>query len=95
MIQQAKSAGIKVLLLTPTPDLSAKLDSKDDPLCQHAEQIRKLAKQYDVGLVDSLLAFQNAINSGEELKKLMSQGNHPNGKGHQLVAQELMKWFQF
>jgi acyl-CoA thioesterase-1 len=93
MIQQAQAAKVKVLLLTPTPDLAAKLDDPADPLNQHAEQIRQLAKEYGVGLVDSLAAFQQFAKGGGDVRTLMAQGNHPNGKGHELVAQALLAWF--
>lgn len=61
MITNATARGIKVILLTPTPDLRAKLDDPQDPLVQHAEQVRRLAAEYGVGLVDSLAAFQRAL----------------------------------
>lgn len=95
MIKQAKSHGIKVLLLTPTPDMSTITDGRDDVLLQHAEQIRQLAQQYNVGLVDSFLAFQNAVDAGEKLEGLMSQSNHPNAKGHKVIADRLMRFFKY
>jgi len=93
MIEQAQARGIAVLLLTPTPDLAAKLDDPADPLLQHAAQIREVAAEYKVGLVDSLAAFQKFTEAGGELGTLMAQKNHPNGKGHQLVADALAAWF--
>ena len=94
MITNATTRGIKVILLTPTPDQSAKLADPNDPLCQHAEQVRQLAREYKVGLVDSLAAFQHAIANGRALTNFMSQVNHPNRAGHELVARELLRWFQ-
>jgi lysophospholipase L1-like esterase len=93
MIEMALASHVKVLLLTPTADMGAHLDDAGDPLNQHAEQIRRLAAEYHVGLVDSLQAFQAAIKAGAPLKDLMAQGNHPNRRGHELVAVELLKWF--
>jgi lysophospholipase L1-like esterase len=93
MIAAAKAQGVKVLLLTPTGDLSAKLDNPQDPLNQHAAQIRQLAAEQGVGLVDSLAAFQKATQNGVKLSDLMSQGNHPNRAGHDLVAVALLSWF--
>ena len=93
MIEKALAAKIKVILLTPTPDQASKLDDPADPLNKNAEQVRKLAAQYHVALVDSLEAFKQAIKAGAKLPDLMSQGNHPNRKGHDLVAAELLKWF--
>ncbi len=93
MITNATVRGLKVILLTPTPDMAAKLDDPGDPLNQHAEQVRRLAREHDVGLVDSLAAFQRAVREGDSLANLMSQGNHPNRSGHDLVAAELLRWF--
>jgi lysophospholipase L1-like esterase len=93
MIERAIAAKAKIILLTPTPDLTAKLDDPQDPLNQHAEQIRRLAAEYHVGLVDSLAAFKQAIREGTKLEDLMAQSNHPNAKGHELVARETGRWF--
>jgi len=93
MIERAKARGIPVILLTPTGDTSAKLDNPDDPLNQHAEQIRRLAAEHRVGLVDSLAEFRRYIAGGGKLEDLMSQVNHPNRKGHELVAEALLQWF--
>lgn len=93
MIEACMANDITVILLTPTMDLSAKLDDPNDPLNQHAAQIRRLAAEYGVGLVDSLVQFQRHARDGGPLKDLMAQGNYPNRKGHELVAVELLKWF--
>lgn len=93
MIEAALKQGIKVILLTPTGDLSAKLDDPQDPLNLHAALIRRLAAEYHVGLVDSLAQFQNYVHAGGHLEDIMAQVNHPNRKGHELVTAELLKWF--
>ncbi len=93
MIEKAQAAGAKVILLTPTPEQSAKLDDPQDPLNEHAEQIRKLAAEFQVGLADSLAAFKSEIARGTELNNLMSQKNHPNARGHEIVEAEVEKWF--
>lgn len=92
MIEKALALKIKVILLTPTGDTSAKLDDPNDPLNQQAEQIRGLAKKYGVGLADSLDAIKKYIAAGGKLEDLMSQINHPNRKGHDLVVERLMEW---
>jgi lysophospholipase L1-like esterase len=93
MIEAALAARVKVILLTPTADLQSELDHPNDSLNQHAEQIRRLAAEYHVGLVDSLAQFKNQVQNGTQLASLMAQSNHPNRKGHELVAAELSKWF--
>jgi len=94
MIEKAKKRGVKVILLTPTPDLAANLDDPADRLNQHAAQVRQLAREHDVALVDSLAAARAYVEGGGKLKDLMSQRNHPNRKGHELVAKGLLEWFQ-
>ena len=93
MIQQAKAANVKVILLTPTADSTAKMDDPKDPLNLHAEQIRQLAAEHQVGLVDSLAAFKAETARGVPLNDLLAQKNHPNARGHALVVNELIKWF--
>lgn len=94
MILAAQRSGAKVILLTPTPDTAARLDESDDPLNQHAEQIRMLAAQYHVGLVDSLALFKQHLQEpGSKLADLMAQSNHPNRAGHELIAGALSEWF--
>ena len=93
MIEAARANSVKIILLTPTPDLSAHLDDPSDPLNLHAMQIRRLAAEYHTGLADSLASFQNYVQQGGRLPDLMAQVNHPNAAGHKLVAAELLKWF--
>ncbi len=93
MIAAAQKQSVKIILLTPTADLSARLDDPQDPLNQEAELIRRLAGEYHTGLVDSLAAFKNYVHQGGQLVDLMAQFNHPNAAGHTLVAAELLKWF--
>ncbi|QDU88834.1 hypothetical protein Pla175_22180 [Pirellulimonas nuda] len=93
MIEQASRRGVKVLLLTPTPDTHEDIADPDAPLALHAQQIRDLAAEFHVGLVDSYAAFQRFEERGGDLPSLMSQPNHPNRKGHELVTKELAPWF--
>lgn len=93
MIMAAKKRNIKLILLTPTTDVRSKLNDPKDPLNQHAKQIRNLAKEHNLPLVDSMQALKKKIQSGTDIKKLMSSVNHPNRKGHDIVVQEIMKWF--
>ena len=93
MIELAKLKEIKIILLTPTADKRAQLDDPNDPLNLHAKQIRQLAKEYQVGLVDSYALFKQYVKDGGDLNELMSQVNHPNRKGHELVVKELLQWF--
>jgi hypothetical protein len=52
-----------------------------------------LASEYKVGLVDSYLVFKKMKQNGTNLADYMAQNNHPNERGHQVVAIEISKWF--
>lgn len=93
MIELALAQNVKVLLLTPTGDWKANMLSPDDPIVQHAAQVRELAAEYGVGLVDSYQAFLDHLEANGTIKPIMAQSNHPNRQGHELVVEELKKWF--
>lgn len=95
MIKKAKSSNIKVILITPSPDQSVNYKNPENELKKHSDQIRKLALENKVGLVDSYQAFEFLYSDPEELEKYMSQVNHPNKKGHEIIAEEIIKWFSY
>ena len=37
--------------------------------------------------------FERYVKNGGKLQDIMSQVNHPNRKGHDLVANALLTWF--
>lgn len=95
MIHAALETGARILLLTPTHDLtqqSGRPANEGESLRQHAEQVRQLAKDFGVGLVDSFAAFQEYQG---DLQDLLAWCNHPNERGHGLVVREFLKWFPF
>lgn len=92
MIRKALAANIKVVLLTPTPDLSENILDDKTPLARHAEQIRKLAETYRVGLADVYAEFKRKAQNGDDIKTYMSQVNHPNERGHAVVAEIVAPW---
>lgn len=93
MVKEATQRNIKVILLTPSPDQRVNLLSENNELEQHTLQIRAMAEGNDVGLVDSYMMFKTRVMKGENLPDFMSQVNHPNQNGHQLIASELMRFF--
>ena len=96
MIEKALKRDIKLILLTPTSDSTQATGAAEEvrqPLQDHASQIRRLAREYDVGLVDSLAVFEKYQNEQGSLTDLMSWSNHPNAMGHEIVARELLRWF--
>lgn len=93
MIKDALDDGIKVILLTPSPDQRQDILDPQNPLVLHAKQIRQLASKYQVGLVDPLVLFQEIAREEGSVASHMSHVNHPNRKGHELIADKIVKWF--
>lgn len=94
MIEMALENNIKLILLTPSWDKSYFEQNESwTKLVMHAEQVRSLADEYNIGLSDSFNAFKYYINDGGDLTDLLSHINHPNRKGHELITMELAKWF--
>ncbi len=93
MIKQAKEQNIKVILVTPSPDQRVDYNDPNNELKKHTDQIIRLANENQVGLVDSYKAFEFLYARKKKLKRYMSQVNHPNEKGHGLIANEIMKYF--
>ena len=94
MIEKALDRNIKVILLTPSPDERLDILEPGNILEQHAIQVRTLAEEYGVGLVDSYALFKNKVLAGDSLSTYMSLFVHPNEKGHQLIAEGIMKYFE-
>lgn len=93
MIKMAKGKGIKVILLTPSPDQKVNFADPENDLKKHTDQICRLAAENQVGIVDTYKAFEFLYPDKEKLRQYMSQVNHPNEKGHELIAEGIMKWF--
>lgn len=94
MIEDALARNIKVILVTPSPDQRQDITSEENVLARHAAQIRKLAAKYHVGLADPFARFQQIAKEKGSVKEYMSHINHPNEKGHDMIAEELFKWFR-
>lgn len=94
MIQAALEQNIKIILLTPSPDQRLDILEPENPLVLHADQIKELAQQYHTGLADPFTQFQQIAASDEALSDYMSHVNHPNEKGHEIIAEEIIKWLK-
>ncbi len=97
MISQAQDVGVKLILLTPTWDVWGGLAGtpRDDALAGHAQLVRALAAEADVALADPFGGFEQYVAGGGEVADLLSWPNHPNCRGHELVADLLMRWIPF
>lgn len=93
MIKSALKKKINIILLTPSPDQGVNLSDPENELEKHTNQIRDLSKKYNTGLVDSYSIFKKIKTDCDCIADYMSQINHPNEKGHALIAAEIMKYF--
>lgn len=91
MIRAAKEAGVPVVLITPTGDAKADMANPADPLTQRAALSRKIAAAEKVILADVSAAWLAELAKGTAQADLLSQGNHPNLRGHQLAADAILK----
>jgi len=94
MINKALNEKLKVILLTPSPDQRVDILEPGNVLDQHAAQIKSLVENHGIGLADSHAAFKKRMKKGDSLSYYMSQVNHPNKKGHQLITDELIRFFK-
>jgi hypothetical protein len=94
MLLKAKKRKVKVILLTPTPDLKEDIKSDLAPLQGMAVMIRDVAYKNGVGLIDSYKIFKDLALSGQDLQQYMAQNNHINAAGHKLVAEEIIRVFR-
>lgn len=93
MIEAALAKKIKVILLTPTPHQNYNILDPNNGYEVFKDEVINLAKKYNVGLVDSYSLFKAKIAAGHPVTEYMSQVNHPNAAGHQIIADEIVKWF--
>ena len=91
MIESAKTHQIPLILITPT---GTRFDDFKDPtnaLSIRVALIRKLGKEYDLPVADVSAAWQKVLDGGTPQESLLSQGLHPNAKGHAIAAQEILR----
>lgn len=94
MIISAIKKGIKIILLSPSPDQRVNILEANNVLEQHRAQIKSLSEKYGIGFVDSYELFHQKLVSAEPISNYMSQVNHPNEKGHGLIANRIVKYFK-
>ena len=89
----ALAKNIKIVLLTPTPDMEEDIKCDNTPLEKYSNQALALGKQYDIPVIDSYHIFKFFLARENNLNDYMAQSNHLNALGHKLVANEICKLF--
>jgi lysophospholipase L1-like esterase len=106
-IEKLRARGAKVTLMTPNPmRWTAELkklygkppydptdaDGFNRTLRPYAEEVRRIAREEKVPLVDVFLAFEEeGRKPGGSIDALLLDGMHPNEKGHRLAADRLIE----
>lgn len=98
MIEDALKEEIKVMLITPVVDcqqLYYDQESRTASDEDYANMIRKLADEYGIALADPWASFEQLLKRGADVHDYLTYVNHPNVLGHQVIADEIMRWFPF
>jgi len=94
MISKALEEDIKIILLSPSPDQRVQILEPQNELELHTKQIEELAKTFNIGYVDSYTQFKRKVLAGDSISSYMSQVNHPNAKGHELISKSILEYFK-
>ncbi len=105
-VKKLKSQKKQIILMTPnplrwTPKLRkiygkppykpADEDGFNTFLTQYAHQVRQLAKEEEIQLIDIYQIFEDyGKKENQSVSDLLLDGMHPNEQGHQMIAKELM-----
>lgn len=91
MIEAAIAKQIKVVLLSPSPDLGEDILDEHTALAKYTNMIHQLGQEFQIPVVDVYKQFKTMKSSGTDLSNFMSQGNHPNELGHTVILLAIVK----
>jgi lysophospholipase L1-like esterase len=86
MIRMALKRNIKVVLMTPTPDISEDILDVNALLAQHTNQILDLGREFRIPVINPYDKFKEIKQHSKNLNSFMAQSNHINKDGHMIVA---------
>lgn len=94
MIERAKAAGIRPVLMTPPRwglrPINGLGENPNPRLEAYVEVCREIAAQRSVPLVDHFADWKAAEEHGQQLRLWLLDGLHPNAEGHQRMAALLL-----
>jgi lysophospholipase L1-like esterase len=95
LIQQARTAGVKPVILTATVIKEDLGGPENQKLAPYNDFLRKLARDQDIPLADLNTLFQEKIKAANSPGKnvLTSDGVHMNVEGNQLMAVGVLQAF--
>lgn len=92
MVEKALKKKIKVILITSSPDLKDSFDA-DGKLYGFNQQIKEIAEKYQIGCANVFDVFKFEVTENGSIFDYMAQYNHPNAKGHEVIAKQLYTFF--
>jgi acyl-CoA thioesterase-1 len=93
LVKIALRKKIHVILMTPSADERINLLQPGNELELYATQLKELAGEYKIGLADSYSQFRQIKEQKKNIHDYMAQSNHPNRRGHELIATEILRYF--
>lgn len=99
MIEKLKANNIKPIIMTPLPmgrfwgsDVGIyKQNGINFKLKEYVEVVRDIAQEENVPLVDHFNEWLNWKKRGKDIDTWMTDGLHPNPKGHRFIAATIFK----
>ena len=83
----------KIVLMTPLPRYSKKINALDLKLDAYVDAIRQIAQTHDLPLIDLYTMMADEFTE-ENCEKYMPDKLHPNEAGHELMAQRIQAWLE-
>jgi len=96
IVDRTQAAGIKVMILTPTPIYEANVSEFSTKLVDYVAFMCQLARERNLPLADINAAWLNDIKAqppGNRNHVLTIDGVHPNPDGHLALAREVLHAF--
>lgn len=98
IVDRAQAAGIKVMILTPTPIYEACVTEFSPPLTEYVAFLVQFARDRKLPLADLHAAFLTSLKTQPNAtawgtRYLTVDGVHPNPDGHQVMAQGVLEAF--
>ena len=95
IVDQAQAAGIKVMIITPTPIYEDSVSEFSIKLVDYVAFLIQLAKERNLPLADPYTAYLDYIKSQPKgLNHYITiDGVHPNPDGHRLIATSVLRGF--
>ena len=83
----------KILLMTPLPRYSKKINALNLKLDDYVDALREIAQAHELPLIDLYTMMADEFTE-ENCEKYMPDKLHPNEAGHRLMAERIQAWLE-